>query len=97
MIRAFRTALMIIIIAILGMIVTVLMSSCNDQSDILYKSSNFRVRVIESGTISFVRITDELSHVYKEGDTVWVNMKLHRIDDVDTLTQKKCILTIWKK
>lgn len=94
MFKVFKTALMIIILAILGMIVTVLMSSCNDQS--LHKSSNFRVRVIESGTISFVRITDELSHVYKEGDTVWVNMKLHHIDDVDTLTQK-CILTIWKK
>jgi len=53
----------------------------------------FRANCLESSTITYVRCTEKLSPIYKDGDTVWVNMNTHYIDDVDT-TAQKCVLSI---
>lgn len=50
-----------------------------------------RAVCLESSTVTYARYPDRFIGVYKNGDTVWVNMTTHFIDDVDTNAQK-CVL-----
>jgi len=45
-----------------------------------------RVMVLETNTISFVHIPIGLDSIYRNEDTVWVNLVTHRIDDLDSNT-----------
>lgn len=69
---------------------TIALYSCSNESGKL-ETLTFRATCLESNTRTFARFSSELSGVYKEGDTVWVNMLTHRIDDRDTTTQL-CVL-----
>lgn len=50
-----------------------------------------RVIVLENNTVSFVNIPNHLDSVYRDNDTVWVNMITHRIDDSDSSTMMAVI------
>lgn len=50
-----------------------------------------RAQVLENGSITYVFIRPSLDSVYKVGDSVWVNLRAHRIDDTDT-TAMMCVL-----
>ena len=50
-----------------------------------------RVIVLETNTISFVHIPNHLDSIYRDNDTVWVNLVTHRIDDLDTNTMLSII------
>jgi len=50
-----------------------------------------RVVVLESNTISFVYVPIGLDSIYRNNDTVWVNLDTHRIDDLDSNTMKALI------
>ena len=58
-----------------------------------YKSNYKRKRIIalEHNTVSFVIIPNNLDSVYRDNDTVWVNMTTHRIDDLDSSTTRSVI------
>ena len=40
-----------------------------------------RVHVLENGTISYVNFTPDNQQVFTYGDSVWVNLATHQIDD----------------
>lgn len=50
-----------------------------------------RVVILETNTISFVHIPNTLDSIYRNEDTVWVNLLTHRIDDSDSLTMMAVI------
>ena len=50
-----------------------------------------RVVILENNTISFVHIPNALDSIYRNEDTVWVNLLTHRIDDSDSLTMMAVI------
>ena len=63
-------------------------ASCQEQAP-TYKIK--RVVVLENNTVSFVHVPVGLDSIYRAGDTVWVNLITHRIDDSDTLTMMSVI------
>lgn len=50
-----------------------------------------RVMILETNTISFVFIPTALDSIYRDNDTVWVNLETHRIDDLDSNTMMSVI------
>jgi hypothetical protein len=50
-----------------------------------------RVMVLETNTISFVTLPIGLDSIYRNEDTVWVNLVTHRIDDLDSNTMMSVI------
>jgi hypothetical protein len=50
--------------------------------------STVRVKVLENSTISYAIINKSVVNSFRPYDTVWLNMKTHRIDDTDTNTLK---------
>jgi hypothetical protein len=64
-------------------------ASCQDVNVAPFKTK--RVIVLETNTISFVHIPVGLDSIYRNDDTVWVNMLTHRIDDTDSLTMMAVI------
>jgi hypothetical protein len=65
------------------------MVSCYQPTTPTFKTK--RVVVLENRTISFVHVPSVLDSVYRVGDTVWVNMVTHKIDDTDSLTMMAVI------
>lgn len=70
--------------------VVALLSSCGEEVKPPLMS---RAKCLESGTITYAKYPDALIGMYQEGDTVWVNMRTHFIDDKDT-TAQLCVLTL---
>jgi len=77
-----------IVLAIIISIIVAL-SSCNTESKPAFKTK--RVVILENNTISFVHIPNTLDSIYRNEDTVWVNLLTHRIDDSDSLTMMAVI------
>jgi len=50
-----------------------------------------RIIVLENNTTSFVRIPSTLDSIYRNEDTVWVNLITHQIDDCDSFTMMSVI------
>jgi hypothetical protein len=50
-----------------------------------------RVIVLETNTISYVHIPIGLDSIYRNEDTVWVNLITHQIDDCDSFTMMSVI------
>lgn len=50
-----------------------------------------KVKVLENNTVSYIHVPSGLDSLYTCDDTVWVNMKTHRIDDLDS-TAMKCVI-----
>jgi hypothetical protein len=69
--------------------VVALLASCGED---VKPPVMFRAKCLESGTVTYAKFPDVLIGMYQEGDTVWVNMRSHFIDDRDT-TAQKCVLT----
>ena len=55
---------------------------------------NLRAKVLESNTITYVRLPVDKFDIYRDKDTVWVNLQNHTIDDTCT-TAMQCV--IYKK
>ena len=53
-----------------------------------------RVKVLENNTISYVMEKNPM--VYQVGDTVWVDIPNHSINDIDTNTMKCVLLPVSK-
>ena len=88
--KHFSTVLFILLLLLLGLVMTISLVSCGEHPDTaLFKIH--KIKVIESSTTSFIRVPTALETVYQVNDTVWVNMILHRIDDLDTNTMK-CVI-----
>lgn len=51
-----------------------------------------KVRVLENNTISFVLVPIEMNTVYDKGDTVWINLETHLIDDLSVYTMLAVII-----
>lgn len=51
-----------------------------------------RIRVLENGTISYITTKQEIANLYHENDTIWANLSLHCIDDIDTTAMKAVII-----
>jgi hypothetical protein len=85
------------IITLLGAIVALLILLANQSCTSNASSGNrpafttHRAKVLENNTITFVRIPDYLSKVYGYGDTVWVDMAKHVIDDTSDITMQ-CVI-----
>ena len=78
----------IILAIIIGIVVA--LTSCNyPERQPQFKTK--RITVLESNTTSFVRIPSSLDSVYRNNDTVWVNMITHQIDDCDSFTMMSVI------
>jgi len=78
-----------ILLAIIISIIVALSSCEHPESKPLYKIK--RVVILETNTISFVHIPNTLDSIYRNEDTVWVNLLTHRIDDSDSLTMMAVI------
>ena len=75
---------------IIILLLSVALYSCSDESgkkEVLI----FKAKCLESNTKTYARFPSDLSSIYSEGDTVFVNMHTHFIDDRDT-TAQLCIL-----
>ena len=75
--------------------VILLFSSCKSNYSGNRKTteiSRLQIKVLESGTTSFINVPKSLTSVYHKGDTVFVNLSVHLIDDVNFNTQK-CVIT----
>jgi len=78
--------------AIVAIIILLLNSSCTSSvSGNRPAFITHRAKVLENNTITFVRIPDYLSKVYSYGDTVWVDMAKHIIDDTSDVTMQ-CVI-----
>ena len=75
---------------LLAVAVVALLASCAEEVKPPVMS---RAKCLETGTITYAKNPDALFGMYKEGDTVWVNMRTHFIDDKDT-TAQLCVLTL---
>lgn len=77
---------------ILAMIITVIMGvALIGAIGYSLSSSNYiyRVKVLENNTITWAKSSVD---VYDTGDTVWVNLEDHFIDDTSNVTMKCVIL-----
>ena len=63
--------------------------SCSNESNKEFLT--FKAYCLESNTKTYAKFPSELAEIYNQGDTVWVNMNNHFIDDKDSMTQK-CVL-----
>ena len=45
-----------------------------------------RVLVLENNTVSYVHVPRGLDSVYRNNDTIWVNLETHKIDDTCNTT-----------
>lgn len=43
-----------------------------------------KVKVLENGTMTYADLTHKEVTSLSQGDTVWLNLSTHRIDNVDT-------------
>lgn len=71
--------------------------SCSDaeaqaEAGKIKRIAPVRVRVLDSGTISYFYPSPSSCDVYQIGDTIWVNMSTHRIDDTSSVAQR-CVIT----
>lgn len=79
------------IIVLLAGLVSILCVSC---ADIRPYSNNpeveptVRAKVIESGTITYCKLTNTQKWVMQVGDTVWLDITQHCIDDTSNNTMK---------
>lgn len=66
------------------LLVTIAISivSCHDTESKLF--STRRIVVLETNTTSFIYVPKGLDSIYRDNDTVWVNLMTHRIDDLDS-------------
>ena len=65
-------------------------ASCNETTTVAPFIKK-RVLVLETNTISFVHVPIGLDSIYRNEDTVWVNLVTHRIDDLDSNTMMSVI------
>lgn len=78
---------------ILLLSVVIALASCGSQS-----SGNqipitvVKAIVLESGTKTFIRIPNTLKDVYSIGDTVYLDLLTHRINEIDTTTARVVII-----
>lgn len=73
-------ALLYLIILICGVIV--FSTSCSKQpKQTVYSRYTWRAQVVENGTITHVDMVGTERFTYLMGDSVWVNMDTHRVDD----------------
>lgn len=77
------------IIVLFIIIVGMLFASCNSKSGHITEIPIYRVKVIENGTISFVR--DPL-RILQEADTIWLDMEKHIVNDNDSFAMKAVVL-----
>lgn len=76
--------LKVIIMITFGTIMTmIIMSSCtpNNASGNTPISNTLRIKVLKNNTINHLRIPNRLMTVYTYGDTVWVDLTRHVLDD----------------
>jgi hypothetical protein len=60
-------------------------ASCNySESETPFVTK--RVLILENNTVTFIHVPRGLDSVYRNEDTVWINLEKHRIDDLDSLT-----------
>lgn len=78
-----------IVLAIIISIIVALSSCEHPESKPQFKTK--RVVILENNTISFVHIPNALDSIYRNEDTVWVNLLTHHIDDSDSLTMMAVI------
>ena len=64
--------------------------SCNESTTVPPFKTR-RIIVLESNTVSFVHVPTTLDSIYKDNDTVWVNLVTHRINDLDSNTMMSVI------
>lgn len=57
----------------------------------LYWGTN-RVRVVENNTITYVVLSRTQAEYLKLGDTIWLNVADHYVDDLSSNTMKAVIL-----
>lgn len=69
--------------------VVALLASCVEE---VKPPITCRAKCLENNTITYAKYPEALMSMYREGDTVWVNMVTHCIDDTDT-TAMMCVLT----
>lgn len=63
------------------------------KADSTRLSSPFtRGKVLENGTIVAVYLSEVQRFIYRKGDTVWIDLSTHTIDDTLS-TAMKCVLT----
>ena len=76
------------------LVVSIAFSIVSCQDYVITPSLPFitkRVMVLETNTISFVHVPIGLDSIYRNEDTVWVNLVTHRIDDLDSNTMMSVI------
>lgn len=69
-------------------IFAILMASCTAGSGNKARTVKMRIQILENNTISYVQVPANLLGVYKIGDTVWVDLGNHIINDTANYTMK---------
>jgi hypothetical protein len=71
--------------------IAISIASCQETTSHVSPLKTKRVMILETNTISFVFVPTALDSIYRNEDTVWVNLETHRIDDLDSNTMMSVI------
>jgi len=79
------------LLIIIAFFITFIFTSCNDEG--MYSNDpsliiHVRAIVLENNTISYCTLDSREKEIYHPGDTVWLDMSTHRINDTSTHTMK---------
>lgn len=74
--------LLLVICAVLSLALT----SCDDP-----KSGRIKVRILESNTVTLLKVDEQEFNSLERRDSVWVNLDTHVIDDTCN-TAMKCVV-----
>lgn len=97
--KTLSTLKLVIIYTLLVFGLALLISSCgatNPPTNVTAPTEDvllyiWRAKVLENGTITRVEMTRDERIGYQPNDTVWVNLRTHRVDDASDSTMA-CVL-----
>jgi len=81
MTNSIKSALITVVLAVAAIIMVSMTSCTSNASGNAPIYNTVRIKVLENNTINHLRIPNNLMTVYTYGDTVWVDLERHVLDD----------------
>lgn len=79
------------IMLLLSVLATMFCTSCSMNKKYKYEAALeplVRAKIVESGVITQCRLTSDQKWTLQSGDSVWLDVATHRIDDTARFTMK---------
>lgn len=82
-----KLLLAILLLFLLGLM------SCRHAVVQKYSFNTVRARVAENNTITIIQLTDDQRNILWIGDTVWIDLRTHTINDTSNTAMKAVIIS----